>query len=89
MRLFRRAMLTILIAATACLAVGLTAPADAPFSIAIRASLVRVDTSPAGLVQPRALVLDVDLKCGPARYHVGWPGIPIAAVSTPIGGLTL
>jgi hypothetical protein len=89
MRLFRRAILTLLIVTTAFLAVGLTAPLDAPFSIAIHASLVRVDASPAGVVRPRALVLDVELKCGSARYRTGWRGIPIAAVSTPSAGFDL
>jgi hypothetical protein len=75
-------MLTLLIVVTAFLAVGLTAPSGAPFSIVIHASLVRADPSPGGVLRPRALVLDVDLTCGSAHFHTGWGGIPIAAVST-------
>ncbi len=89
MRLVRRALLTLLIMVTAFLAVGLTAPVDAPFSIVVHASFISTDPSPSGAVRPRALVLDVDVKCGTTLFHTGWNGIPVAAVSTSAPGATV
>jgi hypothetical protein len=62
--------------------VGLTAPADAPFSISVRTIFLRVDPSPTGQPRPRALGLDVDVKCGSMHLHLGWPGFLLAALST-------
>jgi hypothetical protein len=51
-----------LIACTALVSVGLTAPADGPFSITIRPILVR-------------LAIDVDIKFGPYHFHTCWSAL--------------
>jgi hypothetical protein len=76
-RCLARIVLTLLIATTALASVGLTAPADAVFSIAVQPSLFRLD--PVALDQSRAhiLGLDIDIRLGSMHLHVGWPGVPL------------
>jgi hypothetical protein len=50
----------------ASVAVGLTAPADGPFSIGIR---------------PVFFGIDVDIKVGTLRFHYGWSAIPLAELA--------
>lgn len=73
------------ILATALTSVGLTAPADGPFSLRIRPVLLRVD--PAAIAESRAhaLGLDVDLKLGELHVHLGWSAIPLLPGSTKPG----
>jgi hypothetical protein len=75
-------MLSVLIVFTACLAVGLTAPASAPWTITVHTTLWRLERVSDGLARPRALGLDVDVKCGSAHYRIRWPGFLVAALST-------
>jgi hypothetical protein len=67
---------------TALVSVGLTAPADGPFSIAVEPVFIRVD--PVSLSEPRtrALGVDIDIKVGSMHLHLGWSALPIAAVTT-------
>jgi hypothetical protein len=67
---------------TAFLAVGLTAPADGPFSLAIRPVFMRID--PASLAEARARILglEVDMKLGSMHLHLGWSAIPLVPAST-------
>ena len=58
-----------LIAFTALAAVGLTAPADAAFTIAIRPVFA-------------TLGLDVDVKLGSMHLHFAWSAIPAGGSST-------
>jgi hypothetical protein len=71
-RWFARILVGLAIAMTALASVGLTAPADGVFSIAIHPTLVRVDGG--SLEQPRARVLglDIDIKVGSMHTHFGW-----------------
>ncbi len=73
--LVARVLLTALIAATALASVGLTAPPDGVFTIAVRPTLLRLD--PAAIEQSRARVLafDIDIKLGSIHLHAGWPGL--------------
>ena len=58
-----RTVLSVLVALTAILSVGLTAAPDAPFSILIRPSFLR-------------LGVDIDIKVGTAHLHAGWSALP-------------
>ncbi len=58
-----RAVATVLIACTAFVSVGLTAPADSLFTISIRPVLA-------------SLAVDVDVKIGTARFHKRWSALP-------------
>jgi hypothetical protein len=67
---------------TALLAVGLTAPADSPFSIAIKPVFMHID--PAAIAESRARILgvDVDVRMGSTHLHLGWSPIPLVPAST-------
>ena len=69
-----RTVLTTLIAFTAITAVGLTASADAPFSIRVRAIF---------------LGLDIDVKIGSAHLRFDWSAVPLAWATTKDPGTTL
>jgi hypothetical protein len=64
-----RTLLATLIACSALVAVGLTAPADAPFSIVIRPVFV-------------TLGVDVDVRVWSSHLHFGWSAIPAAGTTT-------
>jgi len=51
-----------LLLCTALVSVGLTAPADGPFSISIRPILLR-------------LAIDIDVKFGPRHFHARWSAL--------------
>ena len=68
-----QALLAIVIGSTALAAVGLTAPADAPFSIVVRPVFV-------------SLGVDVDVKVWNMHLHFAWSAIPPAAASTKAAG---
>jgi len=52
-----------LLACTAFASVGLTAPADGPFTIRIRPVLIN-------------LAVDVDVKLGANHFHARWSALP-------------
>jgi hypothetical protein len=68
-----------LLALTALISVGVTAPADGPFTIGITPVLLRFD--PAAITEPRAraLGLDVDIKLWTLHLHFAWSAIPSSA----------
>jgi hypothetical protein len=68
-----QALLAIVIGFTALVAVGLTAPADAAFSIVVRPVFV-------------SLGIDVDVKLGGMHLHFAWSAIPQDATSTKPAG---
>jgi hypothetical protein len=70
---FAQALLAIVIACTALAAVGLTAPADAPFRIVVRPVFV-------------SLGVDVDVTVWGMHLHFAWSAIPPAAASTKAAG---
>jgi hypothetical protein len=67
------AVLAILIAATSLTGVGLTAPADAPFTIVVRPVIM-------------SLGVDVDVKVWSRHLHFAWSAIPPAGASTKASG---
>ena len=73
------------IMATALTSVGLTAPADGPFSLRIRPVLLRVDPDAIAESRAQALGIDVDLKVGGLHMHLGWSAIPLLISSTKTG----
>jgi hypothetical protein len=62
-RWMARATMTVLVIVTAFVSVGLTAPADGPFSIVVR---------------PVFLGIEIDVKLGPLQSHFGWSALPIS-----------
>jgi hypothetical protein len=74
--------MSLLIMVTALVSVGLTAPADGPFSIAIHPVLFRLDAVAVAESRARALGLDVDVKLGSMHLHFGWSAIPISSLTT-------
>ena len=64
-----QALLAIALGFTALVAVGLTAPADAAFSIVVRPVFV-------------TLGVDVDVKVSSRHLHFSWSAIPPATPST-------
>lgn len=77
-----RTVLGALLLFTALVAVGLTAPADGPFSIAIQPVFFRLDAAAIAESRARALGLDVDIKIGSMHLHLGWAALPLSAVTT-------
>jgi len=71
---FAQALLAIVIGCTALAAVGLTTPADAPFSIVVRPVFV-------------SLGVDVDVKVWSLHLHFAWSALPPAAASTKAAGI--
>jgi hypothetical protein len=69
-----QALLAVVIGCTALVAVGLTAPADAPFSIVVRPVFV-------------SLGVDVDVKVWSLHLHFAWSALPPAAASTKAAGI--
>ena len=67
---------------TALVSVGLTAPADGPFSIVITPVFVRLDRTAIAESRARALGFDVDVKIGSRHIHLGWSAVPISSLTT-------
>jgi hypothetical protein len=81
-RWLARTVTTILVIFTALVSVGLTAPADGPFSIVITPVFVRLDGAAIAESRARALGFDVDIKIGSLRMHMGWSAVPISNLTT-------
>jgi hypothetical protein len=62
--------------------VGLTAPADGPFSIVITPVFVRLDRTAIAESRARALGFDLDVKIGSMHMHLGWSAVPISSLTT-------
>jgi hypothetical protein len=80
-----RALLGAAICVTALVSVGLTAPSDGPFAIAVQPIFLRVDAAAITESRARALGVDVDVKLGPLHLHLGWSAIPLLPASTNSG----
>jgi hypothetical protein len=63
------------------ISVGLTAPADGPFTIGITPVLLRLDAAAVAESRARALGLDVDIKLWTLHLHFAWSAIPLNADS--------
>jgi hypothetical protein len=78
----------VLIIFTALVSVGLTAPADGPFSIVITPVFLRLDQIATAPSNARVVGIDIDVKIGPAHLHYGWSAVPISSLTTnPRSGL--
>lgn len=80
-----RALVGAAILFTAVITVGMTAPADGIFSIAIQPVFMRVDPAAVAESRARALGLDVDVKLGAMHLHLVWSAIPLSIGSTNAG----
>jgi hypothetical protein len=80
-----RTLLGAAIGVTALVSVGLTAPADGPFSIAIEPVFLRFDPAAITESRARALGVDIDLKLGQMHLHLGWSAISLLPGSTKSG----
>jgi hypothetical protein len=80
-RLARTAAGTLILLAS-LISVGLTAPADGPFTIDVKPVFLRLD--PAALADSRASALgfDIDIKIGGMHLHLAWSAVPMAALTT-------
>jgi len=67
----------LLILFTALVSVGITAPADGPFSIAITPVFFQLDAAALAESRGRALGVDVDVKIGSMHMHFGWTPVPL------------
>jgi hypothetical protein len=77
-RSLRKSLLVLLAVSTAFVAVGLTAPADGPFSIGIQPVVWRMDAAAVAESRASVLGLDVDVKVGSIHVHLGWSVIPLS-----------
>ena len=84
-RSLRQSLFVLFAVATALLAVGLSAPSDGVFSIAIQPVLWRVDAAAVAESRAGALGLDVDLKLGPMHMHGSWSLLPLSAPPPEMG----
>jgi hypothetical protein len=77
-----RTVMGVLVLFTALVSVGLTAPADGPFSIVITPVFVRLDRTAIAESRARALGFDLDVKIGSMHMHLGWSAVPISSLTT-------
>ena len=70
-----------LLALAALISVGLTAPADGPFTIGVTPVFLRLDAAAVAESRARALGLDLDIKLWTLHLHFAWSAIPMAALS--------
>jgi hypothetical protein len=77
-----RTVMGVLVLFTALVSVGLTAPADGPFSIVITPVFVRLDRAAIAESRARALGFDLDVKIGSMHMHLGWSAVPISSLTT-------
>jgi hypothetical protein len=77
-----RTIVGTLIALAAFVSVGLTAPADGPFTIGLHPVFFRLDPEAVAESRAHALGLDVDIKLGTVHLHFKWSAIPLAPATT-------
>ena len=78
-----------MIALVALLSVGLTAPADGPFTIDVRPAFLSLDPESIAESRAHAIGLDVNVKFGSLHLHYKWTAIPLAPTSTKTPGTLL
>jgi len=71
-------LVALIIVVAACIAVGLSAPSDGLFSIAIHPILWRVDAAAIAQSRASALGIDVDVKLGGMHLHLGWSALSLS-----------
>lgn len=72
-----------LILVAALISVGLTAPADGPFTIDVKPVFLRLDAAALAESRASALGLDVDIRIGTIHLHFAWSAVPMAALTSP------
>jgi hypothetical protein len=82
-----RTFLGTIIAILALLSVGLTAPADGPFTIDLRPAFLSLDPQSIAESRAHALGLDVDVKFGSLHLHYKWTAIPLTPTTKMPGTL--
>ena len=84
-----RTLVATLIACAALVSVGLSAPADGPFTIDVQPVFLPLD--PAAIAESRAhaLGLNVDIKFAPRHLHFKWSANPWAPATTKSPGALL
>jgi hypothetical protein len=78
-----------LILFAALVSVGLTAPAEGPFTIGVRPMFMRLDPVAIAESQAHALRLDLDIKFGGLHLHYQWSAIPLTPATTKAAGTLL
>jgi hypothetical protein len=78
-----------LIVIAAFVSVGLTAPADGPFTIGLHPAFFRLDPEAVAESKAHALGLDVDITLGTVHLHYKWSAIPLAPPTTKSPGTPL
>ena len=72
-----------LILVAALISVGLTAPADGPFTIEVKPVFLRLDAAALADSRASALGLDIDIRIGTIHLHFAWSAVPMAALTSP------
>ena len=78
-----------LILFVALVSVGLTAAADAPFTIGVRPVFMRLDPATIAESQAHALRVELDIKFGGLHLHYQWSAIPLTPATTKPAGTLL
>jgi hypothetical protein len=84
-----RTLLGAMILCTALVAVGLTAPAEGPFTIAVQPVFMRLDAAAIAESRAHALALDIDVTFGTLHFHFTWSAIPLTPATTKPAGTLL
>jgi hypothetical protein len=77
-----RTLIGTLIVFAALVSVGVTAPPDGLFTIAVRPVFLRLGAQAIAESRARALGLDVDIKFGALHLHFAWSAISLMPAST-------
>ncbi|HEX3644806.1 MAG TPA: hypothetical protein VHT95_04320 [Vicinamibacterales bacterium] len=77
-----RTLIGTLILFAALVSVGITAPADGPFTIGVRPAFFRLDAEALAESRAHALGLEVDIKLGTMHLHFQWSAIPLTPATT-------
>jgi hypothetical protein len=84
-----RTVVATAIAVVALVSVGLTAPAESPFTIDIEPVFMRLDAASIAESQAHALAVTVNVKLGALHLHYEWSAIPLTPVTTKPGATLL
>ena len=84
-----RTLVGTLILLAALVSVGLTAPADGPFTIDVQPVFFRLDPASVAASRAHALALDVDVKFGTLHLHYQWSAVPLTPPTTKTPGTLL
>ncbi len=77
-----RTLVATTIACAALVSVGITAPADGPFTIDVQPMFLRLDPAAIAESGAHALGLTVDITFGTPHLHFTWSAIPLSPATT-------